>query len=81
MTTARYKNLTQKANVGQSFGGLGNSLGGVLGAESMDVDAYVTNQALEGLFKMVAQEEQQIRQNPVARTTATLQRVFRALKQ
>jgi hypothetical protein len=45
----------------------------------MDVDAYVTNKALDGLFKMVAAEEQQIRQNPVARTTATLQKVFGAL--
>ena len=46
----------------------------------MDIDAYVTNKALEGLFKMVAQEEQQIRQNPVARTAAVLQKVFGALK-
>ena len=79
--TAAYKNLTQKAAVGQSFGSLGSALGGSLpGGDSFDVDAYVTNKALEGLFKMVAQEEQQIRQNPVARTTATLQQVFGALK-
>ncbi len=44
------------------------------------MDAYVTNKAMDGLFKMVAEEEKRIRQNPVARTTDLLQRVFGALK-
>ena len=43
-------------------------------------NAYVTSKAMDGLFKMVAKEEQQIRQNPAARTTAMLQQVFGALK-
>jgi hypothetical protein len=47
--------------------------------ESVDVDAYVTNKALDGLFKMVADEEKLIRQNPAARTTALLQQVFGAV--
>lgn len=79
--TAAYKNLMAKANVGQGLGSFGSALGGtLLGKDSMDIDAYVTNKALDGLFKMVAEEEQQIRQNPVARTTAMLQKVFGALK-
>ena len=78
--TAAYKNLMAKANVTQGLGSFGSTLSStVLGKDSMDVDAYVTNKALDGLFKMVAAEEQQIRQNPVARTTATLQKVFGAL--
>jgi len=43
------------------------------------VDGYVTNKALDGLFKMVAEEEQRIRENPVARTTDLLQKVFGAV--
>lgn len=79
--TAAYKNLMDKASVAQGLGSLGGSLGdSLLGKDSMDIDAYVTNKALDGLFKMVAQEEQQIRQNPVARTTDMLQKVFGALK-
>jgi hypothetical protein len=79
--TAAYKNVMEKANVTQGLGSFGNALSGsLLGKDSMDVDAYVTNKALDGLFKMVAAEELQIRQNPVARTTATLQKVFGALK-
>ncbi len=77
--TAAYKNLMEKANATQGLGSFGGSLGAnLLGKDSMDIDAYVTNKALDGLFKMVAEEEQQIRQNPVARTTATLQKVFGA---
>jgi uncharacterized protein DUF4197 len=79
--TAAYKNLMDKANATQGLGSLGSALGGsLLGKDSMDIDAYVTNKAMDGLFKMVAAEEQQIRQNPVARTTDMLQKVFGALK-
>jgi len=79
--TAAYKALMAKVNVAQGLGSFGSALSGtLLGKDSMDIDAYVTNKALDGLFKMVAEEEQQIRQNPVARTTATLQKVFGALK-
>ncbi len=41
-----------------------------------DLKGYVTDKALEGLFLMVADEEKKIRQNPVARTTELLKRVF-----
>jgi hypothetical protein len=74
--TAAYKQLMDKAGAGSTFGSLSRSL---LGAESLDVDAYVTNKALDGLFKMVAQEEKLIRENPAARTTALLQKVFGAV--
>jgi hypothetical protein len=43
------------------------------------VDAYVTNRTLDGLFKMVAEEEKSIRENPVARTTDLMQKVFSAV--
>ena len=79
--TAAYKNLMEKADVGQGLGSFGGALGGsLLGKDSMDIDAYVTNKAMDGLFKMVAEQEQQIRQNPVARTTDLLQEVFGAMK-
>lgn len=43
-----------------------------------DLNAYVTEQAMEGLFTLLAQEEKSIRQDPMARTTALLQTVFAA---
>lgn len=41
-----------------------------------DLVDYVTAEALEGVFTMIAVEEQQIRNNASARTTQLLQRVF-----
>ncbi|MGM8363037.1 DUF4197 domain-containing protein [Flavobacterium sp. ARAG 55.4] len=41
-----------------------------------DLTDYVTNQAMNGVFKMVAVEEKNIRNNISARTTPLLQRVF-----
>ncbi|MBL1458002.1 MULTISPECIES: DUF4197 domain-containing protein [unclassified Methylophaga] len=49
----------------------------VVGQElDMDLQDYVTDQALNGLFVMLAQEEQKIRDNPAARTSEILQQVF-----
>ncbi|MCU0582838.1 MAG: DUF4197 domain-containing protein [Syntrophales bacterium] len=44
--------------------------------ESLDLDRYVTNKSLDGLFHMVGQEETKIRTNPAARTTELLKKVF-----
>jgi len=44
--------------------------------QNPDLTAYVTDQAIGGLFKMIAQEELKIRQDPVARTSELLQKVF-----
>ncbi|MDB5230737.1 MAG: hypothetical protein JWN76_1542 [Chitinophagaceae bacterium] len=41
-----------------------------------DLTAYVTDKALAGMFYQVGQEEIQIRQNPLARTTDLLKKVF-----
>jgi hypothetical protein len=44
--------------------------------EPLDLDAYVTHSALDGLYYMVAQEEKKIRSDPAARVTALLRTVF-----
>jgi hypothetical protein len=41
-----------------------------------DLVAYVTEKALTGIFHQVSLEEQQIRKNPLARTTEILKKVF-----
>ncbi|MBN1525391.1 MAG: DUF4197 domain-containing protein [Spirochaetales bacterium] len=43
---------------------------------SFDIDAYVTNKALDGLFIMVGDEEKKIRKDPAARVTDLLRKVF-----
>lgn len=41
-----------------------------------DLVNYVSGKAIEGLFTLVAEEEKNIRENPAARTSALLRRVF-----
>jgi septal ring-binding cell division protein DamX len=67
--TAAYKQLMQHGSSISQFMGQSNSV---------DLDGYVTSKALDGLFKMVAAEEKNIRQNPVARSTDLLKKVFGA---
>jgi hypothetical protein len=68
--TSAYKQMMDKASFASSL----------LGAEAGDIDAYVTHKALDGLFVKIAAEEQRIRENPAARTTDLLQKVFGALQ-
>ena len=42
----------------------------------VDLDDYVTEKALDGLFTVLGQEERRIREDPLARTTDLLRRVF-----
>jgi len=64
--TAAYKNMLSSA------GGLTSLLSG----DATDLDGYVTDKALDGLFLMVAEEERRIRANPLARSTDLLKKVF-----
>ncbi len=43
---------------------------------SFDLDQYVTDKALSGLYLMLAEEEKKIRQDPAARVTDLLKKVF-----
>lgn len=47
-----------------------------MGSLTFDLDEYVIDGALEGLFFMVAEEEKKIRQDPAARVTDLLKEIF-----
>jgi uncharacterized protein YidB (DUF937 family) len=47
-----------------------------MSAQSLDLDNYVTDQAMKGLFLRVGEEEAKIRTNPAARVTGLLEQVF-----
>lgn len=65
-----------KAFAGKTGGGAVGALLGGKGGASLDLDDYVTNKAIDGLFLVIGQQEQQIRSNPAARSTDLLRRVF-----
>ena len=64
--TSNYKEMVGKLGFASKF----------VDTESLDVDRYITNKAVDGLFLMVANEEKLIRENPAARTTELLKKVF-----
>ena len=45
-------------------------------AQTLDLNHYVANKAMDGLFVMIAEEEKKIRTDPAARVTDLLQKVF-----
>lgn len=51
-----------------------------VGKDAKDLDGYITEKALDGLFYMVAQEEKKIRRDPIGRTTSILRKVFGVLR-
>ncbi len=55
-----------------------NALPGTREAIDPDLGAYVTDRAIDGLFTLIAREEMNIRENPRARGTALMRRVFAA---
>ncbi|MDT4854898.1 hypothetical protein D3C85_1503040 [compost metagenome] len=48
-------------------------------AKSANIESYVTEEALDGLFKMIAEQEASIRQNPAGAATGLAKKVFGAL--
>jgi hypothetical protein len=61
-----------------SFAGQAATLG-VLDSKNANVEGYVTEQALNGLFEMIAKQEESIRANPAAAATSLAKKVFGAL--
>jgi hypothetical protein len=73
--TARVKlaeKYNQYAQQGAQFG--------LVKKEQANLDEYVTQKALDGLFHMVAEEEKKIRQDPVRAGSDIVRKVFGALK-
>ncbi|EQM69270.1 DUF4197 domain-containing protein [Pseudomonas tohonis] len=61
-----------------SFAGQAASFG-VVDAKSANIESYVTEEALDGLFKMIADQEASIRKNPAAAATGLAKKVFGVL--
>ena len=69
---------TERVGVTRQYKQLVQRLGPAVPTDvrKFDLDSYVTQEALDGLFLMVAQEEKRIRTDPAARTTQLLRQVF-----
>lgn len=75
------KSATDKVGVAQKynqFAGQAASFG-VVDQKSANIEGYVTEQALNGLFEMIGKQEASIRENPAAAATSLAKKVFGAL--
>jgi hypothetical protein len=72
------KNSLDKVNATKYYGDLVNTYNKIPLVEKVnpDLNDYATDRAIDGLFVMIAKEEKNIRDNPVARTTDLLKKVF-----
>jgi len=76
------KKATAKVQLAQKYdeyAGKGAQFG-LVKKEDANLDTYVTQKALDGLFVMVAEQEAKIRQNPAGAASDILKKVFGALK-
>ncbi len=72
------KRATASVGVTRSYKGFVDRVArsGLVDTADLDLDAYVTRKALQGLFYLIAEEERRIRRDPLARTTELLRKVF-----
>ncbi|UCV11411.1 DUF4197 domain-containing protein [Dechloromonas denitrificans] len=52
---------------------------GLIDQKDADLDGYVTQKAMDGLFAMIAEEEKKLRANPLGAGSSLLKKVFGAL--
>ncbi len=72
--TQYYKAMAGQVKQYDNFGLMDKYLG-----SAADIDKYVTDKTMEGLFTKIAAQEKLIRQNPAARSTELLKDVFGSL--
>jgi len=73
--TQYYKSMTTQVKKYDNFGLMDSYLG-----SAADIDKYVTDKTMEGLFTKIAVQEKMIRDNPAARSTEILKSVFGSVK-
>lgn len=76
------KNATAKVKLAETYNRYADKgvAFGLVKKEQANLDDYVTQKALDGLFVMVAEEEKKIRQNPAQAASNIISKVFGALK-
>ena len=80
--TPKVKEATSKVKLTEYWNPIITKYNAITMGEDLnpDLDAYITQKAIEGLFIMVAKEEDKIRLDPAARVSDLLSKVFGSLK-
>lgn len=75
------KQATDKVGLAQQYNAFAGTAAsfGVVDAKSANLEGYVTEQALNGLFEVIATQEAAIRENPAGAATSLAKKVFGVL--
>ena len=75
------KRATQKMQLGEKYNNISGKAAsvGLIDQKNADLDSYVTQKSLDGLFVMIAQQEKSLRSNPLGASSSLLKKVFGAL--
>ncbi len=76
------RNATAKVQLARTYGRYAEKAAavGLLREKDTDLDEYVTQKALDGLYLMVADEEKSIRAEPLKSASSIVRKVFGALQ-
>lgn len=75
------KTATKKVQLAEQYNNFAGKAAGVglIDKKDADLDNYVTQKAMDGLFVMIAEQEKNLRSNPLEAGSALLKKVFGAL--
>ena len=75
------KSETQKLQLADQYNKFAGKAAsaGLVDKKDADIDSYVTQKAMDGLFLMIAEEEKKLRANPIGAGSDLLKKVFGAL--
>jgi len=76
------KTSTKKLQLAEQYNAFAGKAAsaGLIDQKDADIDRYVTQKAMDGLFLMIAEEEKAIRENPVGAAGNLAKKVFGALR-
>lgn len=83
--TAKFKPIvgaeTKKLQLAEQYNAFAGKAAsaGLIDAKNADLDSYVTEKAMDGLFLMIAEEEKKLRSDPLGAGSNLLKKVFGAL--
>ena len=75
-----FAKINHVAIVSEKYALLANFYTSLFGMKPVDLDSYVCDRALDGLFTVIATQEAQLRANPGAAADKLLRQVFGAAK-
>ena len=74
--------VTQSSGLAQQYNNFAGQAAsfGVIDAKDASIENYIAEQALNGLFTIIGEQEASIRQNPAQAATSLAKKVFEALR-